>query len=491
MFLYKKQNKAMPTKKLKRKFQSGFSLIELMLVMGISSIAFMGYISMEKHKGEVQNAENAGSQFLEAGQALADYINRENTFLQTNIPVGTEVILPVSVLTNATGNTGIFPNHRLLPTTYNNTNLLGTQMVFVIKNNVGSIVTGLVVSAGPIVDSTNAIRYDYLGAAIKKMGAQGGMTFPTATQLSGLGGQWQLSNTDFAEINQLGLLGYRVRYQGDYDSTYLRLDGKYPMTGNLSLGNYSIKNATDISYNGWLYGNNAVFNNIITGTITNSGNIQTKSINGLTTASVAGANSNMGNLPYANFDLLYTHCINCGFSAEGATTATAATFDGTKDVKIGNDGKQGNLFVKDVVLGGTNRATDNALLSDRLGRYADRGIQLVNDGDTVAKPSCPGGPVGVGKIELVPQSAYIQGRVVGPIGITAYDAGGGQTGLLLTQDQISISGIETYATDNGASWTAHIVTPNYAGAAGGNGIDTNAPANKGKALAHVYCDYQS
>ena len=42
----------------------------------------------------------------------------------------------------------------------------------------------------------------------------------------------------------------------------LVLHGMYPMNGNLNMGNYNIKNATDISYTGWLYGNNAVMNNL-------------------------------------------------------------------------------------------------------------------------------------------------------------------------------------------------------------------------------------
>lgn len=470
--------------------QKGFSLIELMLVLGISSIAFVGFLNMEKHKSQIQNSENAGLQFEEAGKALSQYINRESTFLKANIPVGNQVVLPIDALRNAAGTTGMFPNRQYLPATYDpNITLFNTGMQLIIRNNPGNILTGLVISTGPVRDSTGAIRYDYLGTAIKKMGPQGGMTFPNGNTLSGLGGQWTLTGANFPQINQLGLLGYRVQYQSDYDSVYLRLDGQFPMVGNLNMGNFSINNATDISYNGWLYGNNAVFNNLITGTITNSGNIQTRSINGTTSASVAGAVANMANRPYANFDLLYTNCINCGFNAEGVTTAGAIGFNATRDVKIGNDGKQGNLFVKDVVVGGTNRVTDNALLSDRLSRYADRGIQLVTDGDTVAMPSCPGSPPGIPKIELIPQSAYIQGRVVGPIAINAYDAGGGRTGLYLTQDQIAISGIETYATVSGSSWIARIVTPNYAGAAGGQGIDTNAPANRGKALAHIYCDY--
>lgn len=473
--------------------QQGFSLIELMLVLGISSIAFIGFLNMEKNKAQIQNSQNAGAQFEEAGKALSQYINRESTFLKANIPVNTQMIVPIDVLRRSTGTTGIFPNRQYLPATYNpNITLFNTGMQLIIRNNSNgsgpSTLTGLVISTGPVRDSSGAIRYDYLGTAIKRMGPQGGMTFPTANILSGLGGQWTLTDTNFPAINQLGLLAYRVQYQSDYDSVYLRLDGQFPMVGNLNMGNYSINNATDISYNGWLYGNNAVFNNLITGTITNSGNIQTRSINGTTTSSVASAVANMSNLPYANFDLLYTNCINCGFNAEGGVSSGATSFV-ANDVKIGSDGKQGRLFVKDVVVAGTNRATDNALLSDRLSRYADRGIQLVNDNETVLKPNCPGNPVGVPKIELIPQSAYIQGRVVGPITMTGAQQANGTTVLTLNQDQISISGIETYATDNGGSWVARIITPNYGGAAGGQGINTDLPANKGKALAHIYCDY--
>ena len=97
-----------------------------------------------------------------------------------------------------------------------------------------------------------------------------------------------MTNADFGAINQLGLFGYRVSYQGTYDDIYLRLDGSYPMRGNLNMGNYNINNATDINFNGWLNGNNALLNNLKTGYISNSGNIQTNTMTVTNTISTGG-----------------------------------------------------------------------------------------------------------------------------------------------------------------------------------------------------------
>ena len=119
------------------------------------------------------------------------------------------------------------------------------------------------------------------------------MTFTAtgANALTGLGAGWTLTNADFGAINQLGLFGYRVSYQGTYDDIYLRLDGSYPMRGNLNMGNYNINNATDINFNGWLNGNNALLNNLKTGYISNSGNIQTNTMTVTNTISTGGRES--------------------------------------------------------------------------------------------------------------------------------------------------------------------------------------------------------
>lgn len=464
------------------KSKKGFSLIELILVMSISTIAFIGILNMEQRKVQIQNAENAGAQYVELGQALSNYIVRESTFLTANIPVDTTVVLPIDALRNATGSYNGYPAHQYLPKSFNDTSLLNTNLVLRIRKNSSNILYGLILSSSPIVDSSNAVRYDLMGAAIKRMGPQGGMTFPSATVLSGLGGQWQLTNADFSEINAIGLLGYRVQYQGDYDSSYLRLDGKYPMQGNLDMGNYNIKNATDISYNGWLYGNNAILNNLITGNITNTGNIQTFSINGTTTNNVANAVSNATSSgtpakSYANFDYMYTPCINCGLNNEGASSSLPVGAPG--EVRIGSTGNSGLLLVRDIVLGANSSKGDlsQTALSDRLPRYVDRGIINVTHGQILPMPQINlvakntvspmtgyvcnyyGGTVPTAKVELVPQNFTMESPIQ-------------------SASQSVFSGINAYAVESGQNWIIHLEYPSGSAAPLGT-----------LASAHVYCDY--
>jgi prepilin-type N-terminal cleavage/methylation domain-containing protein len=493
-----------------RKRNKGFTLIELMLVLGISSLAFIGFVQMEQKRQEILAAENSGNQLYEVGQALAQYITMNNSTLQTAIPLNTTTAaIPLSVMQSSTGTTNIggvpVNNKLLLPTTY--INRLGFPTVspvtysIYLRNNAGTIV-GLIITDAGIVDKTGAIRYDWAGTAMKKAGSNTGVTFGLSNQLNGLNGVWTLTSSDFPAINALGKLGYRVAYQGSYDNTYLRLDGMYPMIGNLNMGNYNIKNATDISYTGWLYGNNGVMNNLLTGTITNAGNITTQSINGKKTVLGAAnaatyANNVNSNYSYANFDLLYSNCINCGGPYESGTVSSKYN-PANGDVKIGNSGNAGTLFVKDVILGagGAIQTPKNSYLSDRLPRYVDRGIILISDGQTLAKPAVTTsnqtgyvcrwtgeGHAPVPKIELIPAFQWVQGAVLGTLNLNFNGSGLDSTTLLylnggIYQDQFSLGAFTVYATDNGSSWTVHARTPPY-----------NVTNAGGTVLAHIYCDY--
>lgn len=480
-------------------------------MLGIGTLAFMGFLQMEQKRQENLSAENAGGQLYEVGQALAQYINMNNSSLLSAIAASSPpVLVPLSVMQSATGTTNIgsvaIPNKLLLPTAY--VNRLGfptvqpvTYSIF-LKNNAGTI-TGLIITNTGIQDKTGATRYDWAGTAMKKAGGNAGINFGVATNLSGLNGVWTLTNTDYPAIGTLGQLGYRVAYQGTYDSTYLRLDGMYPMNGNLNMGNYNIKNATDISYTGWLYGNNAVMNNLLTGTITNAGNITTQSINGKNTdlgaANAASYANNVGaDKSYANFDLFYANCINCGGPTESGTISNKFNAN-NGDVRVGTSGNAGALFVKDVVLGSGGAASSGkgAYLSDRLPRYADRGVAVAADGDTLAKPAvttAPGasgyvcrwtgeGNAPVAKVEVVPAMQWVQGAVLGTMQLSFAGSKIDSAGQLILngtiyQDQYSLGAFQAYATDNGSSWTIHAATAPYDGT-----------YSKGTALVHVYCDY--
>lgn len=506
----------------KFKKDKGFTLIELILVLGIGSLAFMGFIQMEQKRQEMLSAENAGGQLYEVGQAVGQYINLNYTALQTAVPSGTQsAAIPLTVMQSSVGTTTIgatpVQNRLLLPATYLNNLAFPTvtpvSYSIYFRNNAGTI-TGLIISNTAITDKSGATRYDWTGTAMKKAGPNAGVVFGLATQMNGLNGSWSLtSGADFTQINTLGKIGYRVAYQGTYDSTYLRLDGMYPMNGNLNMGNYSIKNATDISYIGWLYGNNGVMNNLLTGTITNAGNITTQSINGkttvLTSANAATYSNNVGaTRSYANFDNFYANCINCGFPTDTGAANISTKFNATNgDVRIGADGKTGTLFVKDVILGGNGgyvTNSKNAWLSDRLPRYADRGMAIVQDGGSLAMPAITTSPTATGyvcrwtgegnppvaKIEVIPAMQWVQGAVRGAISINHAGSGIVSNQLVLntnlTQNQYALSSFQAYAIASGASWNIYVRTPNYASAVGDW---ANSGYTGGTALAHVYCDY--
>lgn len=514
----------MNIKKFKRinKKNKGFTLLELILVLGIGSLAFIGFIQMEQRKQENISAENAGGQIAEVGQALAQYINMNNSTLQSAVPLGTTTAVgavTLALMQSSTGTTTIggvaVPNRLLLPTTYVNrlgfVTVLPVTYNMYIRNNAGTL-TGLIITNSAIVDKAGATRYDWGGIAMKKAGSSAGISFGLANQLNGLNGVWTLTGSDFPDINTLGKIGYRIGYQGTYDSTYLRLDGMYPMNGNLNMGNYNIKNATDISYNGWLYGNNGVMNNLLTGTITNAGNITTQTINGkstiLTAATAATYANNIGaTYSYANFDILYANCINCGFPNDTGPSNISNQFNSAVgDIRVGTDGKTGTLFVKDVILGGNGGSvvdSRNAWVSDRLPRYADRGIATVQDNGVyyappnLAKPVVTTSPTATGyvcrwtgqgnapvaKIEVIPAMQWVQGAVLGTMQLDFNNSYLNSSNQLVLngniyQDQYTLGALQTYAQDMGSYWNIYSRTAAYNGGYTG-----------GTALVHVYCDY--
>jgi prepilin-type N-terminal cleavage/methylation domain-containing protein len=476
--------------------QKGFSLLELILVLGISSLAFIGFLAYEKRQTEALRDAAAGQQMVELGQALSSYITREQSVITANLATNAQATLPITVLQGTAS--GAYPGVSLLPTTYTTTGVFGTGYSLLIKKNASGNIVGLVLTAAPVKDPAGNVRYDWMGTAMQNMGAQSGMTtnFGTgnANTLQGYNAGWSLTNTDFTQISQLGLLGYRVQYQGNLDDVYLRLDGTYPMIGNLNMGNYNIQNATDVSYNGWLYGNNALVNNIKsgyiynTGNITNTGDVQTFTAHGSGSGNYAtfdtlianGPNGNVWAQGYAStggYGNVLAHNIDHYTQSGGLTGTLILNGIGNGNVQIGN-GNTGNLYVKDIYLqqgsGYAGRAI-NSWLSDRLPRYSLRSVQFVGQGSVVGMPNC-GGAAGGAKILIIPQQSWIQSKVEGTLymGELAGDAG-----IYVYQDQYTIGSMMVWATNNGNNtWTTNIQTTAY-----------NGGYNYGYGLAETYCDY--
>ncbi|MDD4977781.1 MAG: type II secretion system protein [Gallionella sp.] len=349
--------------------EKGFTLIELMLVLGIVSFVMTGLISYISRYAEQQKAEAVGEQFAEVGKALGAYLSRESGTLSACIPSGASITgVPLTVLTTATGTTTwmgcTLNNRQFLSATTSPTNLFGTTYNIGIQNMASGGLGGIVLSSNPITDpgTVGVVRYDWIGIAMRKAGAQAGMTFTVsgANSLVGLGGGWILTNADYSTISQFGLFGYRVSYQGNQDDIYLRLDGAYPMRGNLNMGNFNIDNATDISYNGWLSGNNALLNNLKTGYISNSGNIQTNSM-------TSGTISNSGNITTDTLTATTSATITGGLLNAGGSQSNygAITIKGSRGIWSGinfkdSAGANAGTLMMSTTHSGFYNSTDNA-----------------------------------------------------------------------------------------------------------------------------------
>jgi len=434
--------------------QRGFSLIELILVLGISSLAFLGFLQIERERAEATTARLAGLQIQEVGTALEVYIQRNAAALTAAIPNNTtSANLPLTILQGTAF--GAFPGTFILPLTYVNRNVLGGAYNLRIRNENGNIM-GLVVTNQPIADSVGAVQYSWAGTAVRYAGPQAGVAFLTNTMVSGFNGSWTLTSAQFPNITAAGQLAFRA--QGinsvSYDNVYLRLDGAFPMRGDLNLGNFDINNVTDLNSNGFINANNINAVLINSGAINNAGNI-----------------TNIGQIDSTGRIISRTS-IETNFI--NRTNAL-----GSRDVVVGDAiggaiANQGSLHVGDIFIRGGRSVTGRpalaggtgAWLSDLLPRYSSRGVALVQNGNWMIKPQCPIGGMANARIVVIPQAQHVQSRVAGSIHFPAQ-----------TANLTAVGGFAAWAQNFPTMWQIHITTPAYM--AGFQGV---------AAIAHVYCD---
>lgn len=439
--------------KRKLKKQKGFSLIELILVLGISSLAFIGFLQIERKRAETARGEIAGLQIKEVGDALETYIQRNAGALTIAIPVNTtSVDLPFTILQGTAF--GAFPGTNILPSTYVNRNIIGGPYSLRIRNDNGNLI-GLAITTQPI-DDLAGVRYDLAGAAMNKAGPKAGVAFLVNNVVSGVDGSWTLAAAQYPNITTAGQLAYRAQGLNSttFDNVYLRLDGAFPMRGDLNMGNFDINNVTDLNSNGFINANNINAVLINSGTINNAGNI-----------------TNLGQIDSTGRII--------GRTSVETNFINRTNALGTRDVVIGDAiggaaANQGNLYARDIFIRGGQSVTGRPLinagtgawLSDLLPRYSSRGIALVQDGNVLAKPVCPIGGMASARIEIIPQVQYVQSRVAGVINFSAF-----------TANLWAIGAFAIWAQDAGSTWIIRLRTPSY------------DPAYQGvAALAHVYCD---
>lgn len=234
---------------MKRK--KGFSLLELMLVLGIASaVSFMKFQDL-KHEQEDIQAKSVGEQIKQVGEAVNGYISIHYDKLSTLSNSKSESTDPgprtcSGSLCTITYQTLV--NEGLLPDTFSGINANKSPYTIQLKREGTSpnyVINGLVTTNNTWVEG-DKVRYDLLGKAMQAAGVDSGMS-KSSSSMSGYSGSWDEQSSDFPNINKSGLLGYRVGYDSSMYSVYLRRDGTLPMTGDLDMGGNSINNVQDIT----------------------------------------------------------------------------------------------------------------------------------------------------------------------------------------------------------------------------------------------------
>lgn len=262
-----------------KNIKKGFSLLELILVLGVGTmVAFMKFQDMRNEQENIL-ASAVGQQMKQIGEAVNGYINIRYDKL--------------ALLSNATG-TGTDPgpracngsvceisyqtlvNEGLLPSSYTGINAQKSPYKILLKRDGTSpnyVINGVITTAASWTENDN-IRYDLLGKAMFSAGIDSGVT-KTSTAVSGYNEQWTETSTNFNNITTPGQLAFRVGYNSALYSVYLRRDGTLPMTGDLNMGGNNISNVKNITASGKITTTDDISGNNISanGQIRSIGNI--------------------------------------------------------------------------------------------------------------------------------------------------------------------------------------------------------------------------
>lgn len=234
--------------------QRGFTLIEVLLALGIMISVGGLAMSQLRRSNESSQAQAAGEQMRMVGMALNQYITMRYAEISSMTDVagaGTvsdpgprDCDAPSANYCTITSDT--LRRNGLVPANFSGRNAFGAQYLYFIRRSGAAPtwqVDGLVVTDSAYTNGGATPRYDLLGTAMQKAGADSGMTRSVANRVEGYNGAWL--ETGYP-INTLGLLAFRAGYASSGFAAYLRRDGSTPMTGNLNMDavqRYNIVNA--------------------------------------------------------------------------------------------------------------------------------------------------------------------------------------------------------------------------------------------------------
>lgn len=234
--------------------KKGFSLLELILALGIgSAITFIKFQDMKSAQDDLL-ASTAGAQMKQLGEAVNGYISMRYDKLSTlssssnqgNDPGPRTCGTSECEITYST-----LVNEGLLPSSYTGTNIYKSPYKIILKREGTApnyVINGLITTSAAWIEGGN-IRYDLLGKSMQSAGIDSGVT-KNSNSVTGFQGQWSAPATSYNNITRDGLLAFRVGYNSALYAIYLRRDGTLPMTGDLNMGGNNINNAKNITASG-------------------------------------------------------------------------------------------------------------------------------------------------------------------------------------------------------------------------------------------------
>ncbi|WP_263063514.1 shufflon system plasmid conjugative transfer pilus tip adhesin PilV [Dickeya dadantii] len=444
--------------------KKGFSLLEITLVLGIgTAMAFIKFQDM-KNDQETITANTVGSQIKQIGEAANRYISIRFDKLSTLSSSSSQSSDPGPRICSADGCEITYQtlvNEGLLPAGYTGINVQRSSYKILLKRagiTPNYVINGLIITTLPWTEGSR-VRYDLLGRAMQAAGIDSGMT-KSASVAFGSGGQWTENQSNYAGINAVGLLAYRVGYDSSMYSVFLRRDGTLPMTGDFNMGGQSINNAKDI---------------------TASGDVNAASFNG----SYGRFAKNVS----VSEDLAVT-----GFSTFGKNVAMNSYLA----VKNGVDSDSyvaAKTNSSRLQIGGGGSSNQNAVLINVSGGAGDGYLSLNGDNNSSVKLDVWGSQKIRGDLTV---SASNDGKTTGAISASGNIAGRyiQPTSIAITGETCSPNGLISKATDGSPVWCIDGKwkgnegnTVVSSGNINNNSVFTCKSGASGKILVHAYFNW--
>lgn len=236
--------------------QSGFSLLEVLLAVGVAIALGSMQLNQIRAETESAQAEAAGRQLEVAGRALNTYIGLAHPHLVSGTSVAgagtvadpgprtcTAIATSQGPGWQCTITTETLQRTGLLPAAFSGVNSFGSNYDFVIRVQ-GTApdwrVDGLVRTTRPYM-AGGQVREDLIGQALARAGSDAGAVVNTGGTINGLSGIWTDDTWGFG-TPVVGMLGYRVGYGATGFNALLRTDGSNSFTDDLNMDGHSVTN---------------------------------------------------------------------------------------------------------------------------------------------------------------------------------------------------------------------------------------------------------